>query len=812
FGLTEKGKLVASKHNSEKAFYDRSDSHDRKTPFTKTEVKDPSRQVEHNEKHQTFRVQDRNEISHLTGTLTSPDGKQSFRVAQGHVIDSHNKQIAQILADGTLKFPTEQSHRKQEDLNVAFRSYRFEGSENGLSRHFVATNKMADGKMFLPSENNKSTECIVRMGMIIDAHNGQQLGNIVEPPAYHGSKLDPGKIALAGDPSRAISLNNPRFKNAVFDLEIRGQVFDDHRRLQGVCTGDQQKPVIDLHVLTDNQKKAVDLKDRQFQDKMAENTIHALFGDNKPYEEHQAVSDKFIKSASTVNEILRTGHVDMTVLSKMDRDANTIIQAKVIAEQLSKSSFAIPPRPDSEHKGTNESKHFEKDHSKDPIKEKIASKDLGAEKHVREASHPIVGIPEIADLGTASRINGMLRVEEDVYRIKDSKLYHLDHSGKELVESKTASGVLGPGYLFQLNGGKVESLADQNRVLMKFKVEGGHDLGEHLILGLGASYVNKSGEKIQGGLINAKDLSQASLDVAIKVDQSRTNSLEKRNWFDSALSSTVTAGFDSETADKVTNSKDLAIMRASKINDLFRHGFDTNNISAPQFDAQNKDILHLMKDCNLSAVTAEDLIKKHEITNTLIREGIITGAATMVSVAATAATDGAAAPIAATNLARGSELISMARSLGASSAAVGSLNTVLRFKEGKDFGETAIFASRNFGDGALQGLAMKVPAAQIKEVGDIAKASNLGKVVAQTELFQAGQSLRETGSVIPANAQEATGNIVAASALTMLTHGASMQMEKFPFLGNAINDAKTQLARCAQMRLSGGDAAAIEKL
>ncbi len=180
-----------------------------------------------------------------SGTLTSPDGKQVLHVDKGHIVDSHNKEIAQMLADGTLKFPAS-NQSKHEDINAAFHNFKFEGSDNGLARSFTASTHMPDGKLFLTDGNIKQAECLVQMGMLIDAHSGKQIGSFVEAPSYRGNTLVPGKIAFADNPSHAVSLDDARFKNTVFDINIKGQVFDDHRRLQGVCTGVKARPAIDL--------------------------------------------------------------------------------------------------------------------------------------------------------------------------------------------------------------------------------------------------------------------------------------------------------------------------------------------------------------------------------------------------------------------------------------------------------------------------------------------------------------------------------------------------------------------------------------
>lgn len=192
-----------------------------------------------------YHPQNSKELSNLSGKLTSPDGQHSFLVERGQILDNDHKPVAQLLADGTLQFPNSNPPRENEDINVAFRAYKFDGTENGLARHFLASTQLPDGKLFLPNGNNQNTECIVRMGMLIDKHSGKQIGNFAVPPSYEGNKLDPGKIVFANDPTHPIPLTDARFKNAVFDIDIKGHVFEDDRRLQGVCTGDPSKPTID---------------------------------------------------------------------------------------------------------------------------------------------------------------------------------------------------------------------------------------------------------------------------------------------------------------------------------------------------------------------------------------------------------------------------------------------------------------------------------------------------------------------------------------------------------------------------------------
>ncbi len=547
-------------------------------------------------------------------------------------------------------------------------------------------------------------------------------------------------------------------------------------------------------------------------------------GDNKVYAEHQAVTDNLVKAQSTVNEILRSGHADIAKLDKLARQARAHEAAKASIGQIAAPSFKIPPRPgvhevqnkdaaktkapakdalskDAQNAHTEKHEHADTTVRKPVHTEHEKESDKNAEhstrsdnKHVEHKS----GIPKI-DSESASKMNGMLRIDQDVYKINDGKLYKIDHSSADNhpVESKPPVGVIGPGYLFQLQGGKVESLADQNRVLMRFHIDGSKDKSEHMLLGLGASYVNKAGEHIAGGLISASDLSKASTTLALAVEQEKQASDFRRNWFDNAISGTISSGLDQDAASKVDRSKELAVASTQKINLLFAHGFEPGNLSASKFDAENKEIRHLMKESNLSAMSSAELIQKHEITNTLIREGLITGALTAATVLSTAVTDGVTAPAAAANMARGAELISMARSLGSvgkTAAFTGSLNTVLRFKEGKDLRATALQSLRDLADGSLQGIAMRIPTGQVKELGDLAKASTIVKTAAQAEIMQTGQRIRESGDFLPKNTQEAAGELAAATGLALFTHGLGTKLDRIPVLTNALNDANEKLA------------------
>ncbi len=756
----------------------------------------------------SYHPQESKELSNLSGKLTSPDGKHSFPVEKGQILGKDHKPVARLLADGTLQFPNSNPQRANEDINVAFRAYKFDGTENGLARHFVATSKLPDGKLFLPNGANQNTECIVRMGMIIDKHTGKQIGNFDASPAYEGNKLNPGKIVFANDPSHSVSLTDTRFKNAVFDIDIKGQVFEDDRRLQGVCTGDPNKPTIDLQNLIQQERKVAEAKDAQFQSQIFEKTVRALFGDKKVYAEHDAISQQLTKTTATVNEILRTGRADISKLTALDKQTALDNKAASFADKLAAPTLARPPRPNDQDPAVNRPAELNppsKNHHKPEAAESTAPHNKNVPAQTK--SH----IPEITT-ANVSKINGILRIDDEVYKVKHGQLFKVEHNSQSVTESKTPCGVLGPDYLFQLQGEKVASLADQNRVLMKFQIEGDRDPSVHMLLGLGSSYINKSGERVAGGLVSAKDLTKASLEPVRIVEKQKQESEAKRNWFDKVVSSSLTAGLDQESDSALDKSKALAVQHSQSINSLFTHGFDTQNFNAAKFDAQNKDIRQLLKDSNLSAVSSAELIQKHEITNTLIREGLITGAATTLSVVATAATDGLAAPVAAANVARGAQLISMARSLGTTATAVGSLNAVLRYKEGNTAAETVQQTARNFGDGALQGLAMRIPAGQIKEAGDIIKASNVAKTVVQTELFQAGYRLRETGSVLPANNVEATSELAASTGLALFTHGIGLHINKIPVLGAAVKDADDMLAKCAQMRANGVSAEFIDHL
>ncbi len=770
------------------------------------------------ESSQAFQPQKTNEVSNLSGALSSPDRKHVLKVDHGKIMDQSNKIIAVLHADGSLSFPGSKVPKANEDINATFHNYSFSGNDNGLPRSFVATSHMPDGKLFLAGQKGENkTECLVSMGMLIDAKTGKQIGHFVEPPSYSGEKLHPGKIALSGDTGKAISLEDPRFKDTVFDLDIKGQVFKDHRRLQGICTGDKNQPAFDLQQYIARQKHEAGVKDAGFQGKIIENTARAFFGDKSVYEEHQKPAEELATAISNVNEVLRTGKADLSKFAPKDSVQRAKQQARMDISKIAAPSLQIPPRPqhtEQAHKSgdnSNNRKSPEKADAQNAFKEQHTEKHEAAIKGSNTASASSSSIPEL-NAGSAQKVNGMLRIDNDVYHIKSGKLFKIDYSSINPVESKTPCGVLGPAYLYQMQGGKVESLADQNRVLMRFHIEGEKNRPEHTLLGLGASYINKKGEKVAGGLVSGKDLGNAAVEPAYEAERQQHESEARRNWFDHSISATLTSGFDHDSSSKIEQAKELAVRNSQQINRMFSDGFNPTKLSAGQFDSDNNNIRNLIQKSNIEAASSADLIQKHEITNTLIREGLITGALTAASVTASAFTEGAAAPVAAGNIAKGAELFSMARSLGTSAAAVAPLNAVLRFKEGKTAEETAWQTAKNLGDGVLQAAAMKLPAAEIKEIADLGRASNIAKSAAQTALFQAGQNLREKGSILPENSQEAGANLLSGTALAMFTQGLGSKLENLPVISSALKDADAKLARAVEMQARGEDAARISKL
>ena len=737
-------------------------------------------------------------LAHLSGKLTSADGKSILIVQDGNILDNQNKVIAQIHNDGTLSFPGSKPARAAEDINIAFRNYRFDGTENGLSRHFTASPHLTDGKIFL-ADSGKQTECIIQMGMILDKKTGKQLGKIEEPPTYVAGHLQGGKITLQSNPDKSMSFTDAKLENAVFDLNLKGQVFDDHRRLQGVCTGEANKPIIDLQQFLQTQQKAAEVKDQEFQSKLAEKTIRALFGDSGVYKEHEEIKEQLDRAAKTVSEIIRTGKFDKASFSKME------LEAQLASKKQSK---------DHESEQSNKA-HSPKENAKEAKEAKESAKELTKESPKESVN--LEGIPKISTMDAVAKINGMLRIDGEVYAVKNGILFKTHEENHKQVLCTTPAGILGPDYIFQMIGGKVESLADQNRVLFKFhldskKAHGKNNETEIMLYGLGKSYVNKKGEHIAGGLLNAADLSKTFISAAQTVEQQQKAAESKRNWFDNTVSTTLTAGLDQESQKKIEETQNLAVQNTQHILALFNKGFDPNAMRAPEFDSESVKIRDLMKTCNLSASTASELIQKHDITNMLIREGLITGATTAASIAAAAITDGAAAPVAAANVARVGELFQVGRSLMGSATAVGSLNTVMRFKEGKTVDETIQQSARNYLGGAIQGIAMKVPLPTVKNAADLASVSLASKALAQTALFHAGSNVQETGSILGDNKPEAGAEMLTSTALVMATHGLSSQIQRIPSLANAMREAENDLAKCVAMRKTGHPIAEITQL
>lgn len=426
-----------------------------------------------------------------------------------------------------------------------------------------------------------------------------------------------------------------------------------------------------------------------------------------------------------------------------------------------------------------------------------------------ESNDSATVIPDISSMAVAERINGMLRIDAEIYYVINGLLYKFDSESDE--ESHDPVGALGPGYIYQFAGREVESLADQNRVLMRFHIKGSEQEFEHMLLAF-SGVKGKSGHMLSGGLLNARDLAIGSKEKAAALEGARKESKEKRNWFDNLISATLTSGMDRDAAAKIDRGNKLAVKNAQKIHELFSIGFDSEEVHAEEFDKKCNEILHLWQSTELHAISSADLLKKHEICNVLIREGIITSAAIAASAAATAATEGLAAPAFIANLAHGTKLFHMGRTLMSSASAVGSLNTVVRYKKQENGKATMQQNIRNYLDGCLQGAAMNIPVAPIGQLSQLVNVDHVARFLGKSTLSYAGRNIREKGQVLPDGNSKAGMELATATAMSLITQGMGLQISKMPVFADVIKSALDQLEICNRMREQGGDSGVILKL
>ena len=412
-------------------------------------------------------------------------------------------------------------------------------------------------------------------------------------------------------------------------------------------------------------------------------------------------------------------------------------------------------------------------------------------------------------MASAECINGMLRIDDELFYIINGLLYKIE--ADQTCESHDPVGALGPAYIFQIAGREIESLADKKRVLMRFSIKGSQkSQQEHMLLALAIKSKHGTGS----GLINAKDLALSGTKKVLSLEGARKESEAKRNWFDNLISSTLTSGLDRDALAKIDRSKQLAVENAQKIHELFKAGFDPQNLHAAEFDRRCLEIQKLVEECEIHVLSSADLIKAHEISNLLIREGLITSAAVAASAAAVVATDGLAAPIFIAKFAKGAHLFNLSRTLMSSATAVGSLNAVVRYKEAENPKETMKKNVRNYLDGCLTGMSIGIPAAPVQQVAGLLSIEHVARFFAKTTLSFAGRNIRENGKPLPeGNAAGAVWNVTSTTALALLTQGVSIQVGNLPVFSEALAAAREQIELCNKLRLQGGaDAEVIAQL
>lgn len=511
----------------------------------------------------------------LNGKFSSPDGTQVITVNEGNLVDKNGKTIGQIDPNGRVKLEGENNGT---DVNSFKSGWNFEGFENGKQRTFQCDSSMSSGKVFIPNAEGKATEYEVRMGMLIDKNTGDQVARFSAPKESSDGTISGGYIESGNPPVRTELTNIP---NMVMDVQVMGEGGMQSRRLQAATAGPDHfiniQHEIQAHEKYKTSVAQTELNDQGF------HPIDSLTGSRQ---ERQDKNQSEMKQADQLIQHLRqmveTGDASDQKIASLERLSHVqkdVTQAEQQTEQKTASKVIELPKL-----------------SEDPSK--------GYDVH---------------------SVNGTLRMGSEVYEIRSGSLF------KKGDPQDKPSGQLMAGYQVKLEGQEPVSLANEHRVLMKFKINGEENGREHKIVGLGPSRVAENGKPIAGGLVEADELVRQAAEIQKKAAEG------DRTYFGDKP--TIVEAFNLNAGDQALeslsrNMDSQSRMLKEQLNFTFSGGFDENNFSNNRVDACLKTTQQLMDGIGATGTTSQDLAKEGKQVNKTLADSAVIAATTVVTAGA----------------------------------------------------------------------------------------------------------------------------------------------------------------------------------
>lgn len=386
------------------------------------------------------------------------------------------------------------------------------------------------------------------------------------------------------------------------------------------------------------------------------------------------------------------------------------------------------------------------------------------------------------------KVTGAVRVGNDHYYIEHGKVFRetVDSTG-HMHREKQSCGTLNEGYVIKFNDphrGQI-NLAEQDRVILKFKIDGENK--EHRILGMGATRIDERGQTVRGGLVEADELMRQAKEAQA---QALKGNLDYFKNMPALIGGTTDAlmGNRAEVLQQVSESiqKQTAALNR-EFDQIFNEGLSGKQIDKDhighvdnnQIDHDIKATQQFMREMNLSA---QEAVVRSQEGQELQKQ--TADAAAMAAM--TVLTAGAGAGLATLGLSRVG-LVAAELGTGMASGALTSVAFRQTFGVGGTDKEFWDKVRDNAGSGAIEGLTMAAGSAGGRIFQEFAQAARLKAVGA---------------ALTPA--QEALINSRGAQAVIKLMEKGPVQLELAEKGMTAAYKLTNAFAQTAGFNLAGG--------
>ncbi len=622
----------------------------------------------------------------FNGVLSSPDNKSTYVLTENRLYDSTGNLLGTIDGAGKIKLSKDGS---TEALNSFRPGWKFEGQEDGKYRSFELRQNICNGKIFVPDQSGKPVAHDVRMGVVIDKNTGEQLGTIIPPTENRNGMLSNGEIINSLSKQR---IPFDAINGLVFDLKTLGDAGVEGSHLQGIC----------LHESNSNGKifnarRAVELQDRlasRVNDKIQSmnvgfHPIDWISGNSDAtLKMYQSELGSSAANKASLQKILQTGEIDPSKL-------NSLI---AITESLN------PPAAQNAEINKQAS-----DTKSEAISDLVAPAKLE--------------IPRISS-SNVTEINGRLRVNADVFVIKDGRLYRTCSNAGNCTEESEPCGALLPGYGMMLNGQNPVDLSQQARVLMEFSIGSSE---KHQLIGLGAPRHTDCIGFSDGGLVDVQDLFREAKQAKALADNSLKDYVDNKTWATGWITDPI-IGHRQEMLRGFSHDVSLQTNALEKSSsELFNKGFDPSIVSNFRLDNYTKSTQLLMHGIGATAASSSELSVEAKQSQKIANDAI-------VMTAITVATAGIGASLnAAVSAGKIGVYSGYAAEIGASTLAGGSISMFGRMSNNSnDF--------NNFKAGMWEGAAMASASVGARMFGQFNQLNNMRTAL---NTAQAARSLEQ---------------------------------------------------------------------